>query len=159
MADSALGSRADGGTAVRADRGRPGRDAHAAARALVEAGDLRGAEAAYAAILMRNPRDAQAWHLLGWICQSAKRIDEAADHYRQSLRFDADNPPAWNNLAAGSYVLEVSRTRPGDTTAVRGTITVRVVGETRSVPFVLTGQSVEVGRVETSWSSRLVPAW
>jgi hypothetical protein len=42
---------------------------------------------------------------------------------------------------------------------VRGTVVVRVVGETRSVPFVLTGNRVELGRVEVSYQSRLVPAW
>jgi len=66
---------------------------------------------------------------------------------------------AWSNLGTGGYVLEVSRSKPGDTTTVRGTVVVRVVGETRSVPFVLTGNRVELGRVEVSYQSRLVPAW
>jgi hypothetical protein len=66
---------------------------------------------------------------------------------------------AWSNLGSGSYVLEVNRSKPGATGAVRGTVTVRVVGETRSVPFVLTGERVEVGRLEVAYQSRLVPAW
>jgi RNA polymerase sigma factor (sigma-70 family) len=66
---------------------------------------------------------------------------------------------AWSNLGSGSYVLEVTRSKAGETAAVRGTVTVRVVGETRSVPFVLTGGRAELGRLEISYSSRLVPAW
>ncbi|MCS6901692.1 MAG: FecR domain-containing protein [Myxococcales bacterium] len=66
---------------------------------------------------------------------------------------------AWSNLGAGSYVLEVTRSKPGATGAVRGTVTVHVVGETRSVPFVLTGQRVEIGWLEVAYQSRLVPAW
>jgi hypothetical protein len=66
---------------------------------------------------------------------------------------------AWSNLGSGSYVLEVNRSKPEATGAVRGTVVVRVVGETRSVPFVLTGERVEVGRLEVSYQSRLVPAW
>jgi hypothetical protein len=66
---------------------------------------------------------------------------------------------AWSNLGSGSYVLEVTRSKAGETAAVRGTVTVRVVGETRSVPFVLTGGRAELGRLEVSYSSRLVPAW
>ncbi|RYE91413.1 MAG: hypothetical protein EOO75_08815 [Myxococcales bacterium] len=66
---------------------------------------------------------------------------------------------AWVNLAAGTYTVEVSRSRTGDTTPVRGNVTVRVVNENRSVPFVLSDQRAEIGRIELSWSSRLVPAW
>jgi tetratricopeptide (TPR) repeat protein len=66
---------------------------------------------------------------------------------------------AWSNLGSGSYVLEVARSKAGETTPVRGTVTVRVVGETRSVPFVVTGGRAELGRLEISYSSRLVPAW
>jgi hypothetical protein len=64
---------------------------------------------------------------------------------------------AWSNLGTGSYVLEVVRTRAGETAAVRGTVTVRVVGETRSVPFVLSGARAELGKLEVFYSSRLVP--
>ena len=98
MADSVSGSLAVAGARARAD--------HQSAEALLQAGDLRAAEAAYGSILARDPQDAQAWYLLGWICQSSRRIDEAADHYRQSLRFDPDNPPAWNNLAAALQQLD-----------------------------------------------------
>jgi Flp pilus assembly protein TadD len=98
MTNSATGSLPAADTRPRAE--------HKDAKALLQAGDLYAAEAAYGAILMRNPEDAQAWYLLGWICQSSKRIDEAADHYRQSLRFDPDNPPAWNNLAAALQQLD-----------------------------------------------------
>jgi hypothetical protein len=36
-------------------------------------------------------------------------------------------------------------------------VTVRVVGETRSVPFVLSGARAELGKLEVFYSSRLVP--
>lgn len=66
---------------------------------------------------------------------------------------------AWSNLAAGSYLLEVTRSKPGDTNPIRGSVTVRVVGDTRSIPFVLTNERAELGRMDISYTSRLVPAW
>lgn len=105
MANSTSGSLVED-TPAQAGRNHSSRDAHAAAKAWLQAGDLRAAEQAYLAILMRRPEDAPAWHLLGWICQSTKRLDEAVDHYRESLRIDPDNPPAWNNLAAALQQLD-----------------------------------------------------
>ena len=61
------------------------------------------------------------------------------------------------NLGAGSYVVEVSRTRVGSDTPVRGSVTIRAAGETRVVPFVVTGPRVEVGRVDISYTPRLIP--
>jgi Flp pilus assembly protein TadD len=106
MAISASSSSAVVDASVQDGRGESDRAAHDTARAFLQAGDWRRAEEAYCAMLMRNPGDAQAWYLLGWICQSNKRIDEAADHYRESLRLDPDNPPAWSNLAAALQQLD-----------------------------------------------------
>jgi tetratricopeptide (TPR) repeat protein len=65
---------------------------------------------------------------------------------------------AFANLSAGSYVIEVNRTTPSpDQTPIRGTITLRVVGETRQIPFTLTGNRLELGRADVSYTSRLVP--
>lgn len=64
---------------------------------------------------------------------------------------------AFTNLGAGQYLLEVTRTTIGDSTPVRGSITVRAVGETRIVPFTMTGNRLELGRVEVFYTSRLVP--
>ncbi|MDR3619965.1 MAG: tetratricopeptide repeat-containing glycosyltransferase family protein [Paludisphaera borealis] len=106
MAISASGSLVDADAPAQAGRKQSSRDAHAAAKAFLQTGDLRRAEDAYCSILVRDPEDAQAWYLLAWVCQSSKRLDEAVDHYRQSLRFDSDNPPAWNNLAAALQQLD-----------------------------------------------------
>jgi hypothetical protein len=61
------------------------------------------------------------------------------------------------NLGAGSYVVEVARTRVGSDTPVRGSVTIRAAGETRVVPFVVTGPRVEVGRVDITYTPRLIP--
>jgi tetratricopeptide (TPR) repeat protein len=77
---------------------------------------------------------------------------------------------AFQSLGSGTYVVELTRAGadagPGaaaglarDSRPVSGTLTIRVVGETRKVPFTITGNRVEVGRVEVSYQSRLVPAW
>jgi hypothetical protein len=63
------------------------------------------------------------------------------------------------NCPAGSYVLEVSRASGGESAAepIRGELTLRLVGETRKVPFTLTGARAEVGTVRVFFTSRLVP--
>lgn len=63
-------------------------------------------------------------------------------------------------LGAGNYVIEVTRSdAQAGVMPVTGSITVRVQGEMRKIPFVLNGDRVEVGRVEIQFQSRLVPAW
>jgi hypothetical protein len=63
---------------------------------------------------------------------------------------------ALSNLAAGNYVVEVTRTGGSDSIPVNGSITLRVVGETRKIPFTLSGNRTEVSRVLISYTSRLV---
>ncbi|MEZ4247352.1 MAG: FecR domain-containing protein [Polyangiales bacterium] len=47
----------------------------------------------------------------------------------------------------GSYYVEVNRV-DGDTTPVRGSITVNVLGQRQNLPFELTGDRIAVGRIE-----------
>jgi hypothetical protein len=62
-------------------------------------------------------------------------------------------------LPKGNFVIEISRATGGDTAGdvIRGDLTLRLVGETRKVPFTLTGARAEVGTVRVFFTSRLVP--
>lgn len=65
------------------------------------------------------------------------------------------------NLGSGTYLVEATRASSGrgsdDGAPVHGTITLRAVGETRTIPFTLTGDRVEVGQVRVYYAARLVP--
>ncbi len=63
---------------------------------------------------------------------------------------------AFAGLGQGNYAIEVTRAVPG-TETIRGTLVVRAAGETRSIPFTLTGTRLDVGRVNIFYTSRLVP--
>jgi len=59
---------------------------------------------------------------------------------------------------SGSYVVEIARAAGADANIpVRGELTLKLVGETRKVPFVLTGPRAEVGTMRVFFTSRLVP--
>jgi Flp pilus assembly protein TadD len=58
---------------------------------------------------------------------------------------------------AGSYVIEVSRARPGDGTPVSGQIRVQALGTRRTLSFTLAGDHAVVGRVDVKRMSRLEP--
>lgn len=62
------------------------------------------------------------------------------------------------NMPSGSYVIEIARAQ-GDARdiPIRGEITLKLAGETRRVPFVLTGARAEVGTMRVFFTSRLVP--
>jgi hypothetical protein len=63
------------------------------------------------------------------------------------------------NTPSGSYVVEVARAEGADANVpVRGELTMKLAGETRKVPFVLTGARAEIGTVRVFFTSRLVPA-
>jgi ferric-dicitrate binding protein FerR (iron transport regulator) len=62
------------------------------------------------------------------------------------------------NALSGSYVIEVARASGTDANIpVRGELTLKLAGETRKVPFLLTGQRAEVGTMRVFFTSRLVP--
>jgi len=62
------------------------------------------------------------------------------------------------NALTGSYVVEIARANGADANIpVRGEITLKLAGETRKVPFLLTGQRAEVGTMRVFFTSRLVP--
>ena len=64
----------------------------------------------------------------------------------------------FTNLGTGSYLVEITRAKAlSDVSTVQGTLTIRAVGETRKIPFTLTGSRAEVGRVQIQYVSRLVP--
>ncbi len=62
------------------------------------------------------------------------------------------------NALSGSYVVEIARAGGADTNVpVRGELTLKLAGETRKVPFLLTGTRAEVGTMRVFFTSRLVP--
>ena len=60
-------------------------------------------------------------------------------------------------VAGGSYAVEITRASGEGAQPVSGTVTVRMLGQARAFPFTLSGARVTAGRVNVSWSSRLVP--
>ena len=56
---------------------------------------------------------------------------------------------------AGTYYVEVSRIDPSDTREVRGELRIRVLDQTRTVPFTLRGARETVARVRVTRQSRL----
>jgi tetratricopeptide (TPR) repeat protein len=65
---------------------------------------------------------------------------------------------ALSNLPAGSYVVEISRASGADASAfAQGTVTLRLVNETRRIPFTLSGPRAEIGTARVFFTSRLVP--
>lgn len=59
--------------------------------------------------------------------------------------------------APGTYYVEVTRVNPSDRTPIRGTLEVRALGETRRLPFELTGERAVVGRVSVVRRWRMAP--
>lgn len=75
---------------------------------------------------------------------------------------DATSPRAEtlavSNLPAGSYVIEITRAsgeRAGS--FAQGDVTIRVVNDTRKIPFTLSGPRAEIGTARVFFTSRLVP--
>lgn len=59
----------------------------------------------------------------------------------------------------GSFVVEISRASGGDSSSevIRGDLTMKLAGETRKIPFTLTGARAELGSMKVFFTSRLVP--
>jgi hypothetical protein len=56
-------------------------------------------------------------------------------------------------------VVEIARASGADQSAfAQGTVTLRLVNETRRVPFSLSGERAEIGTARVFFTSRLVPA-
>jgi hypothetical protein len=62
-------------------------------------------------------------------------------------------------IQRGRYLLEVSRTRAGDTTPVTGTVEITVLGVSKTLPFRLDGDRVVLGRIGVTMQSRLEEVW
>ncbi|MBX3273991.1 MAG: FecR domain-containing protein [Sandaracinaceae bacterium] len=58
---------------------------------------------------------------------------------------------------AGTYDVEISRTDPTDRSTVRGRVRVRVLDQTREIPFTLSAERETIARVRVRRESRLVP--
>lgn len=71
-------------------------------------GRLDLAEQIYLQILEREPKNAQAWHLLGVVAHQAGRIDRATDYINRAVTLDPNDPIKLANLgevyrAAGRF--------------------------------------------------------
>jgi Mg-chelatase subunit ChlD len=64
---------------------------------------------------------------------------------------------AMRSATVGDYVVEVSRTRLGDTRPIRGTVQINAFGTRRALPFTLEGTHTAIGRVQVRRDSRLEP--
>lgn len=63
-----------------------------------KAGQVARAEQAYRQVLAIDPRNPDAWQLLGLLAKSVGRADLAADHMRRSLDANPRQPGVWSNL-------------------------------------------------------------
>lgn len=88
--------------------GNKGRDRSlAAAIAVHQKGDFASAKQFYEKILARNPRDADALHLLGLIAHQQSRHAEAVELMSRSINIDARNAVCHCNL--GAALMELGR--------------------------------------------------
>jgi tetratricopeptide (TPR) repeat protein len=60
-------------------------------------------------------------------------------------------------IASGGYVVEISRTSPGDGGPVQGELVIEAFGNRRSYPFVLSGDHAPVARLDVRRDFRLEP--
>jgi hypothetical protein len=87
---------------------------------------------------------------LTWLSPTGVRASDTTSPAREVLAVP------W--AGAGGWTIEVGRSAPSEQPA-SGTITVRLLGETRTYPFALVGARTRVARVQIGWSSRLEEAW
>jgi Flp pilus assembly protein TadD len=80
----------------------------ALAGACLQAGDLARAEQLCRRIVQLDPGSAQAWFVLGVVCQLSGRAEDSVDCYRSSLRLVPANAEAWNNLGVSLQSLRRS---------------------------------------------------
>jgi len=63
---------------------------------------------------------------------------------------------SWPRTSRGSYLVEITRTKAGETTPVAGEVEVTVLGVRRVLPFTLSGERVVIGRIDISNQSKWV---
>jgi tetratricopeptide (TPR) repeat protein len=68
------------------------------AGACVQSGDLARADQLCRRILELDPSSAQAWFILGVVCQLSGKAGESVECYRSSLGLMPSNAETWNNL-------------------------------------------------------------
>ncbi|MFO0736120.1 MAG: VIT domain-containing protein [Labilithrix sp.] len=64
---------------------------------------------------------------------------------------------ALSSTDGGSFAVEIVRANPNETQPVSGNVTIKAFGQTKSVPFTLTGLRAQLGRVDVRWEQELVP--
>lgn len=90
-----------------------------------------------------------AGNRLSWMGKSSNvRVSQPTNRHRETL--------AVTNFSSGVFTIEIVR-GAGGTAPVNGTLTVRSLGQTMTVPFFLTGVRTSVARVDMRLESRLVP--
>ncbi|MBX3217940.1 MAG: hypothetical protein KF850_38395, partial [Labilithrix sp.] len=78
------------------------------------------------------------------------RVEGATSRDRETVALSSNE--------AGSFLVEIVRTTAGDGgVPVSGTVTIKALGQTQSIPFTLTGARAQVGRVDVRWEAELVP--
>jgi hypothetical protein len=79
------------------------------------------------------------------------RVEGATAHDHETLGLASGD--------AGPFLVEIARSSIAGTNSapVSGTVTIKAFGETRSLPFTLTGARAQIGRVEVRWDQELVP--
>ncbi len=84
----------------------PGADAALrAALAALEAGDLAAAETLFREVTARDPRQAEAWHVLAMIACRSGRAEEGLDFARQAHALSRRDPEYLNTLGVASAEL------------------------------------------------------
>ncbi len=59
---------------------------------------------------------------------------------------------------AGAFLVEIVRASASEASIpVSGTVTIKALGQTQSIPFTLSGARAQVGRVDVRWDAELVP--
>lgn len=102
--------------------------ARAAGERAYAAGDWRGAEPHYRALVTATPQDAELWFKLGNIYARVEQPDAAIAAYREALVRDADLAKAWFNMgvvqlrqAANSFLNVKVHATAGDPAVAQGT--------------------------------------
>jgi hypothetical protein len=85
-----------------------------------------------------------------WMSTSPLRVADATSTTHEAIALPFAN--------GGIYGIEITRpTKEASASPVSGTVTVRVLGQSKSFPFTLAGPRIAVGKVNVTWASRLVP--